>query len=145
MGAKTYSPKAIVATVGPCILRGFVDGSMIRVARDVDQFSKVVGADGEVTRVESANKSGTLVASLQSSSLANDELSVLALSGACVPVTVKDLNGTTLAFAPNGWVRKPADVEYGKDVSGREWTIDLDDLTLFVGGTVRGSVLDPTA
>jgi hypothetical protein len=145
MGAKTYSPKMVVATVGPVILRGFVDGTMIKVSRDVDAFSKHVGADGEVTRVESANKSGSLVASLALSSLANDELSVLALSGACVPVTVKDLSGTTLAFAPNGWVKKPADIQYGKELDGREWTIDLDEVTMFVGGTVRGSLLDPTS
>lgn len=138
---KTYSPKDIVGTVGPCILRGFADGSMLTIARDVDAFGKVVGADGEVTRVESANKSGSLKVSLAQSSAANDELSVLALSGACVPFALKDLGGTTVAFAANAWVRKMPDAEFGKDAGAREWTIDLDAVEFFVGGTTRESIL----
>lgn len=138
---KTYDPKLVVLAVGGVPIYGFADGTFINASRSNDSFSKVSGPDGIVTRAKSNDKSGELTITLQQSSLSNDVLNGYAVldelaNAGVVPVVVKELNGTTLLFGAEGWVRKPADVEYGKEVSNREWVIDVAEFEFAVGGII---------
>ena len=141
MGTKTYDPAQIIATVGPAIITGFADGTFVKASRETDTFTDYAGADGEVTRARSRDKRGTVEFTLSQASPSNDLLSALAtmdeqLGTGIVPFLLKDVNGTTLCAGGEAWVKKPADVEYGKEVGTRAWTIRVARLLTFAGGAV---------
>lgn len=138
---RTYDPLAIVVTLGENIITGFADGTFVNAERASDSFTKTVGASGEVARTRSRDKSGSITLTLMASSQANDLLTALYLEDELLgtgtrPLMVKDLNGTTLCSAINCWVKKPASVEFGKDLSNREWALDCDVLNMIVGGNL---------
>lgn len=137
--AKTYDPKQYSLIVGGHIVGGFADGTFLTAARNNDTWSLNVGADGEGARAKSNDKSGTYVFTLQQTSNSNSVLSGFHTAdevgnGGQLPVLIKDNNGDTVIESLTAWVRKPADVELGKEITNREWTIETDKMTLLVGG-----------
>lgn len=143
MSSKLYDPKAVIVTWGPYLLSGFMDGTFITVARDEDAFMKKIGVDGEVARARNQNKGGSVTFTLLQTSSSNDALSAEALNDELTgtgshPLMIKDLFGTTLRMAPNAWVKKLAEDEFAKEISGREWTLDCDQVTGIVGGALVG-------
>lgn len=139
MSAQTVNPKQVIITLGGVPITGYADGEFVNITRENDSFNKSAGADGQVTRVASGDRSGTVVLTLAQSSLSNDYLSGLiiqdeATNDAIVPLAIKDLSGNTVVFAEHAWVRKPTDAAWGKDVQTREWNIDCADLDMLIGG-----------
>lgn len=136
---KTFNPKDVVVIFGAAIISGFADGTFIEAERSEDAFTMSSGADGEVTRVGSANRSGTVTLTLAQSSASNDVLSLIAkgdeLSGTGVlPLNIKDANGRTTIVSAFGWIRRVPSTSFSKDIETREWIIDCDRLQIFVGG-----------
>lgn len=141
MPTATYDPKAIAVSFAGKLISGFADGTMLTAERNDPIFSTVVGSAGEVARVRSRNQTGKIVLTLMQTSLSNAILTALAaldeLSGLGQgPLLIKDLNGTTLLDAPNAWISKLPSVEFGKDLSNREWELACDVLNMNVGGNV---------
>jgi hypothetical protein len=135
---KTYDPGDISIIIGPHIVTGFADDSVVTVEREVDTFTKKVGIDGEVTRTRSRNRSGTITIRLMQSSASNEFLSNTIIadeeSGASVlPILVKDANGTSLHKADQGWIKKPANGEFANEAGQREYMIDCAVLNMFNG------------
>lgn len=138
---RTYDPKKVVVTVGGVPLSGFADGTFITAARENDAFSKVSGADGIVSRAKSNDKSGSITITLAQTSPANDYLSMLAkrdeeTNTGVVPVMVKDFSGRSRYISGFAWVRKQPDGEFGKEISDREWVLDVAHMELFTGGNI---------
>lgn len=79
MAIKTYSVGDVVLVVGGSLISGFADGTFVTVEREVDAMTKVVGADGEVSRTRSANYSGMLTATLKQTSDSNRILASYAM------------------------------------------------------------------
>jgi hypothetical protein len=136
---QNYDPKRVVVTFKGVRLTGYMSGTFVSAERETQSFSKVVGAGGDVVRVRSRNRSGTATVTLQASSPSNDVLSGFLLEDELLgtgtgPLMVKDLNGTTILEAPEAWIQKPPDVEFGDDESSREWMFDCDELIEYVGG-----------
>ena len=136
---KTYDPGRVVVTFGPHIVTGYAEGAFVRATRDEDSFTKRVGADGRGTRVRNRNRGGSVEIVLHQSSPSNDFFAAKVvedelLGVAVFPLVVKDLNGTTLVAAAEAWIKKPADVEEGKDLSDRTWILDTTALETFAGG-----------
>jgi hypothetical protein len=134
----TYSPEDVSVTVNGAVISGFSDGTCINAEREEDAFTKVVGSDGQVTRSKNPNKSGTIALTLKGSSASNDVLSALAsldeINGSGVAaVIVKDNSGRSVC-AGKGWIKKTPTVEFAKEVTDREWMIDIGKFTVFVGG-----------
>lgn len=137
--AKTYNPKKVLCSFAGFLITGFMDGTMITAARKDDQFDVVTGGDGETARVANPNKAGTVVITLMQTSASNDALSRMlqvdeitnANTGA---LFVKDASGRTLVNAGEAWVKKYAEVTFGKELSGREWTIETGNLEIFAAG-----------
>lgn len=145
MAVRKYNPKQIILTAGPYAITGFSDGSYVRVEFDEDHFNKRTGTDGEVTRTQNNNYTGKVTFILDQASPANDLLSGLAaldrVSGdGIVPVTVRDINGTTIAFAQEAWVQKIADVDFANESQDREWVMDCGQMDVFVGGAAEATV-----
>ena len=139
---RTYDPKSVILTVGGFPIGGYADGTFINHEYDEDSFAKVTGADGFTSRAKTQNRGSFLTINLAQTSPSNDTLSGLALADqlsntGVVPVVLKDILGTTVLFSANGWVRKPANLEYGKEITNREWILDLTDTDLVVGNNVQ--------
>lgn len=138
---RNYDPQRIVVTWGSIIMQGYATDSFVEVAREVETFTKQTGAGGDVTRTRNRNRSGTVTVRLMQASPTNDLLAArLRLDEQTglgyAPLTVQDLNGTTLHSAPNAWIQKPADDARGAEAGELEWIFDCDVLDMFNGGAV---------
>lgn len=139
MPVLTYDPGSVIVSIGGANMSGFADGTFVVVEREEDSFVKHVGADGEVSRSKSNNKSGSLTLTLASTSNSNAVLSGFATvdentGDGIVPVLVKDASGTSVYFAGEAWVRKPANAEFGNEVGDREWVLDLASVEMLTAG-----------
>ncbi len=129
-----YDPGQVVMVFKGVQMMGFASGTFIKASRSEDAFSMVAGAHGDVTRVRSRNRTGSVTVMLQAGSPVNDLLSAILasdeLAGLGVgPLMVKDNNGNTLITAANAWIRKIPDGEFADDQSDREWILDCAVLT----------------
>lgn len=129
MSTQTYSPEDVEITINGNIIGGYADGTFVTIEREADAYTKIVGADGEVTRTRNANKSGSLTLTLKQTS--DSHAVLMALQNAdetddssIFPVYVRDNLGYEY-FAEEGWIRKTPNAEYGAELSNREWLIDL--------------------
>jgi ATP-dependent protease HslVU (ClpYQ) peptidase subunit len=137
--ANTYNPKKVQVIFNNQILTGFADGSFAELEMNADQFSLVVGADGEGARTASADRSGKLKVTLLQTSGGNDILSAslttdMATNVNTGPCMIKDGSGRTLALAAQAWVNKYAAVAFDKEAKAREWTIESADWVVAVAG-----------
>jgi hypothetical protein len=137
--AKTFDPRKVFVTFANKLITGFMDGTAISVSRNEDAFTLSVGSDGEVARTANANKSGLITLTLMQTSAANDLLSqqhtLDELTNAGTgELQIKDASGRTLLTAAEAWVKKFATVELGKELGGREWSIECGSINVFVGG-----------
>ncbi len=141
MTVRTYDPKEVHIIVGGFEMTGFADGVFLTVSRNNDAYSRVNGADGESSRAKSNDKSGLAVISLQQTSPSNDILSAFAIAdeisnAGVIPLIVTDSLGTTTLFSGEGWVKKIPDAAFAKEVSNRDWNLDLASIDVFIGGNV---------
>lgn len=139
MAVKTYSPKDVSVIVAGTIISGFAEDTFVSIERDSDAFTKVVGADGEVSRTASADLSGTITITLLATSASNDILSALAIADQLTlsgefPVLIKDEFGNSIHTAPSAWIMKQAAKEYGAEIGETEWVLQCSELIEFVGG-----------
>lgn len=138
MSVYTYDPKNVIVTIGGVPMSGYSDGTFLEITRNEPTWNLVVGADGLVTRGKTNNFSGSMVITLKQSSPSNDVLSgFMAIDEAnntgVFPILVKDLSGNSIYFGGNCWITKYADSTFGKDISDRTWTLNLDVADIFVG------------
>lgn len=140
---RQYDPGQIVVNIAGIDVVAYADGTFVNAERAEDAFSMQVGAGGDVTRVRSRNRTGSVTLTLQAASPTNDALSALALDDELFgtgtgPLLVKDLYGTTLIAAETAWIRKLPAVEMADEGSNREWVIDCAELIMHVGGSTVG-------
>lgn len=139
MAIATYDPRNVIVTIGGVNLSGFADGTFVTVERAAETFTKVVGAYGEVARVRSADRSGSMTITLMQTSNANSYLNGLAnqdeQSGTgIVAIQVKDTTTNTTINATEAWIKTKPKAEFGKDMGNREWVFELADVTINHGG-----------
>lgn len=139
MAVRTFDPKSVIITVGGVPMSGFADGTFLEVTADTQQFTKVIGADGFVTRVKTNNYGGVMTLTLGQTSPSNDVLSGFLAADrisnlGVVPILIKDLSGTTILFSATGWLQQFADVTFGNTNNNRAWNFDLAEMDIFIGG-----------
>jgi hypothetical protein len=139
MAVHTYDAKKVKVIVGGIPLSGYADGTFIKIERDNDLFTKVVGADGITSRSKSNDRGGTAVLTLKQTSPSNDILSAFHLTdeltnAGIFPLLVQDMSGRSTFISATAWIKKLPSSEFGKDLGNREWTFDLVDVDIFVGG-----------
>jgi hypothetical protein len=137
----TLDFKKVLLLVGTSRIQGFADGEGFTFDLDEDLYTKTTGADGDTARSRRHGQSANLKINLMQTSPSNDILMALAVldrvnNAGVVPVTVKDLLGTTLIFAPYCWVKKTPPAAFGKEVASREWMIDIANTELYIGGNI---------
>lgn len=125
----TYSPGDVALSIGGNLMSGYADGTFVTVEREVDGMTKVVGADGEVSRTRSANKSGSLTLTLKQTSDSNRILGAYLAAdeedgSGVIDVLCSDNLGNKV-FAAEGWIRKVPNIELSSEQTNREWALDL--------------------
>ena len=147
MPVRTFDPKQVAVIIGGSVIGGFADGEFVRVSRTSDAYSKVTGTDGVISRAKSNDRSGEMTIILSQTSPSNDVLSAIhaadeATNAGVVPVAIKDLSGRSTYVSAFAWIRKSPDSSFGKEITNREWVLDMADYKVFVGG--NADVIAPT-
>lgn len=134
----TYSPEAVIFTLGGSTLTGW---NSISINRDADQFTVIKGIRGKHTRSRNYDNSATIVLDLPMSSEWNYILSQIVTqdtasgTGRC-EILIKDNSGRSLFKTTQAYVRKFADVTFDMTISSRIWTIQCLDVDVYtVGGS----------
>jgi len=141
----TYDASKVIITIDNVILHGFADGDFLLAKYDEDRYTKVKGIDGEVGRVKTLSKSGTIEFTLSSASKANDELNVFNPDFGYLgvyPISIADLSGRTVAQSSKAWLKTTPDLAKGKEVSDNKWVFDCAELDIVFGGAKNNSVFD---
>jgi hypothetical protein len=146
MATRKYNPKKITGSYKGSIgarqfaiqFVGFMDGTFLTADYDEDAVTKHVGSQGDATFVLNANRGASVTLMLVQGSPTNDQLSDLVPNAKLnyMPVgvlTIKDLNGTTEFESADAVIKRRAKVEFGKEVTGREWVFDCGDADIYVG------------
>lgn len=136
---KTFDPKMIVITFGSIPISGYAEGTFVSVNRSGDAFAKRKGAGGDVERINKNQGDFEVTVTLLQTTPTNKELTaVLAAdqvtNAGVFPLTIKDLLGETLFFAPQAWIRKDPEWEDGDDLNSRAWTFDTGIGSNLIGG-----------
>lgn len=147
MAVHKYNPKKITGSWKGQIgtrefavqFSGYMDGTFVTAEYDEEAATKHIGAQGEASVVLNCNKGAKIVITLIQGSDVNDKLSDLVgdANRNYLPVgvlTFEDLNGTTKIKAAEAWILKTSKVEFGKDITAREWTFDTGEADIHVGG-----------
>ena len=118
MNVTNYDPRKVSVVVDGRIVTGFADSSMITIARSEDIVSTSVGTQGDVVYSESANRSGTLTMSLQSTSASlvwlkniaksRKEISVVITDASQTPAEVTNASRCRITRIPNNKKEKTA-------------------------------------
>lgn len=137
----THDPSRHISTLGPHVVQGYADGSMVAIAMNTDQVTLKVGVLGDGTRSISRDRSARITYTLFPGSPTNTVLSNLAkqdnVNGqGTIPFYLKDLNGSTVAHAEKVWVVKKPDLDIQKESTDRVWILETANMEYFVGGEV---------
>lgn len=147
----SYSPEDVVILIThPRIshtISGTAEGTFVSYARTVPRSTLTVGADLHAARTMRRNKAGTVTITLMQSAESNDVLSMLAQNDEnahnndwIFSLTIKDLQGRSLFFAPQAFIGNDPETSYGTDLGTREWTIEVIGVQRYDGGS---SLLSP--
>lgn len=135
----SFNPADVDVIIAGNTITGYADGSYVDIERDNESFTKVTGANGEVTRVQTNDKGGkctmTLLQSSESNLILSNLLNIDEATGAgTFPLMIKDNSGGTIMAGAVCWINKPAKVTYSKSIENREWVIDIAHLVTHIAG-----------
>lgn len=139
---KTYDAKYVIVIFNGVPITGFADGTFISVAPSSDLYTKVVGADGNVSRSRSNDDTAEVTITLAQTSLSNDFLTTQMLLDKTLnagkgSLQIKDLLGTSLHFFLSAWVKSKPNTEYAKDLTDRVWVFDTGQADIeTIGGNI---------
>lgn len=139
---KTYNLAQVLITVNGLPLEGFGESDAVTFAPNSPIYESAVGADGEVTRSATNDRSGTLTFTLMSTSLSNDLFSTFMILSKTVgvgdtfPIYIKDLNSNDTLIASKCYIQDEAEMSFGRDASEREWTIYAANVSTIHGGAL---------
>lgn len=125
----TYDPKKNIIIYGGRQLTGFAEDDMITIKPLGDGMQIHSGADGEVGRSVDPNRTFEVKVSLATSSKSNDYLSECynkdrRTGSYMLPLTIKDLSGSTLFFAKQAWVQNFPESKRGRNIDNQDWTFN---------------------
>ncbi len=138
MTTKIFDAKEVTLIVcGIPLDSGFADGEFLKIEQNSEDFTMVVGTDGEVTRSKTNDRTAKVTVRLMQTSDGNAALSALNVkdlaqnNGAGIGAfLVKDRTSGTIKYtASSCWISKPPSVSFDKVATVREWEITVADLS----------------
>lgn len=145
MTVQTYSPSDVIITFGGYVLENW---DTVSVKRTTPSFKIIKGIRGKNTRVRSQNTSAEVTLTIPITSIGNTVLGEIVaqdeLNGTGrLIMTIKDVQGFEVFSTAEAFVEKPADKEYGAEMSSRAWTIHcLSSQTAMSDNSALGSIFD---
>jgi hypothetical protein len=135
---KKYNPKKINGSWNNVPFLGYMDGTFVDIEFAEDAVTPHVGSQGDVSLVLNANRMATVTITLIQGSPTNEKLSKLVPDARrnSLPTgafSLSDLNGTTLVSGKDAFIRKTAKIEFGKNITGRQWVFVIPEADIFVG------------
>ena len=120
-----YDPRKVDVIIDGHTVQGFADGTFINGSRNEDSRSFHVGAKGEVTTDENADKTGTTEITLKNNSPSLSKFQSLDRRGERFPMSVYDRNmGNNVGIGSGrSWVMNMGDFERGEETVGKTITI----------------------
>ena len=134
-----YNPKRITCSLMAIKGEGYMDGTFVEIEYDEDAVTTHNGSQGEMSAVLNANKHAKCTLTFVQGSPTNDAFSKKVPDASkdffpTGPFLLKDLNGTTVAKSQTAFISKMSKIEFGKEVTGRQWVIILPDCEINAGG-----------
>lgn len=132
---KNFSFKNINVIFGINEIEGFAEGDdVVSIEYDADQFVKIVGAKGDVTRTQTADSSSTMTIKLLQTSKSNAilmaQFNIDRETGAGVlPFIVNDKETGESHIINNAWIMKPPPIVRGTNPNTMDWVLQGDFLT----------------
>jgi hypothetical protein len=148
MAISTYSPADVSVTIaGMHSVTGYVDGTFVRITKDIKPFSKVRAMDGEQARMYFDDAGYKVELSLAQSSGTNNVLWMLYNIDTTThmgkfPLFIKDGRGQTNFLAATAWIEEIPEVTFGTEMSERKWVFGCSDVVLVVGGNTDTSLIE---
>lgn len=135
---KKYNPKKINGGWSNIPFLGYMDGTFIEIEYSEDAVTPHVGSQGDVSLVLNANRMATVTVTIIQGSPTNEKLSKKVPNAKLNslptgPISISDLNGTTLVSGKDAFIKKTAKVEFGKTITGRQWVFMIPDADINVG------------
>jgi hypothetical protein len=144
---RTFDPSQVKITLAlpssATVISGYADGTFVKITRTGDAFENKRGSDGTVDRINKNAYDFTVEITLKQTSpynailsgiLATDQLT----NNGVFPLTVVDLSGPAAApstfFAPQAWVVKDPEVDYGDALKNHTWKFATGAGTNFIAG-----------
>lgn len=145
MALRSYSPTDVQILLGGFYsVGGFVEGSFVTIAKDVNPYKTTRTADGVVARTYIKDETYTITLRLASTSPANDVLSAIYTADTLTqygkfPLFIKDSLGSSLFLAPTCWIKEVPDLEFSDSVTERVWVIQGTQCISNFGGNEDAS------
>ena len=130
----TYDPKKVLISLGSHSVAGYSDSTFVTIEPHGDGTAKKVGADGEVIRTVSHDKTATITLTLLQSSLTVAFCQAMydkdqSTGEGFFPILIKDLKGGLVFAAQDAWVVNSPGREFAKEDSDREIEIATGEAT----------------
>jgi hypothetical protein len=133
MAVQTYNPKEVRVTIAGQIVTGYADGTSVVIERGIpERYTAHVGAQGEVSRTATTNRTARLKITLKQTSPFNQTLQVIesTLNAAKFPTQISNKSDLKyLAGASESWIEVMPNKELGGEEQMREWVIFMADFT----------------
>lgn len=137
----TYNADEVLIYFDGIQAQGFADGEFITIEQMADQFTSVVGSDGEVARSKTNDRRVKVTLKLLQTSSTNAQLSAALNNDLNSPngsgigtCSVQDLNGASICSGSSAWITKMPDESYDRGAKSREWVIEIANGNRTVGG-----------
>lgn len=140
MAVLSYDPGDVSVVYGGVTIGGLSNGVSVRVEPNADLANPYYGLQGEAARSVLRNRSYTATIRLGQVFNSNDllaaeaELDEIAGIGLTKPFMIRDKGGRTLIAEEQAYVKRRPTVEFGEEISEREWTFELPNPFVFEGG-----------
>lgn len=135
MTTKVYDADQVTVNFAGILMGGFADGEFVTVEPTTDNFTSVVGTDGEVSRSKTRDRRGMVTIKLMQTSSANARLSALAKLDKETPngagigaLYINDRQGGSLYEAAEAWIAGEPSVSFDRGATAREWKIECSEL-----------------
>lgn len=125
-GVVTYNPKMLVIVYGSREVDGFAEDDMV-IIKPLGEGTQIYsGADGSVGRSMDPNQTYEVTIALATTSKTNDYFSNVynldrSTGRGILPLTIKDLSGTTVFQANQAWITNFPEHKRGRKIEAQEW------------------------
>lgn len=138
----TYSPSDVSITFAGKSLEGFSDKDIVRINRESPLFTSKRAMDGSVCITKQKYSRWSVTVYLAQSSPSNDLLNGVQKllfnsyikEMSYLPLIIKDTSGNTMFFAKDVWIEQLPEINFGQDMSVREWVFMCNDVECIIGG-----------